>query len=122
MCKRGRALQLCLWQQGCSGCLQSTVRLTLILLSTRCAGDCDRAEQLLLASSRPSAAIEMRKQQGHWDRAIALAEHLEPQAVGGMAALRAAALEAEGQVRCGVHMRRARQQRAMPGTLYSNVG
>ncbi|KAL4434272.1 hypothetical protein ABPG75_000713 [Micractinium tetrahymenae] len=61
-------------------------------------GDADRAEQLLLASSQPTAAIEMRKQQGQWERALALAEQLEPGAVGGMAALRATALEAEGQV------------------------
>lgn len=62
------------------------------------AGDADRAEQLLLASSRPSAAIELRRELGHWERAVELAEHLEPHALGGLALLRAQAMEAEGQV------------------------
>ena len=63
------------------------------------AGDADHAEQLLLASSRPGAAVELRRQLGHWERALELAQHLEPQAVGGLAALHAQGLEAEGQVR-----------------------
>ena len=66
-----------------------------------CAGDAERAEQLLLASSRPSAAIEMRRGLGHWERALELAEHLEPHALGGLALLRAQALETEGQVGAG---------------------
>ncbi|EFN57870.1 hypothetical protein CHLNCDRAFT_143342, partial [Chlorella variabilis] len=61
-------------------------------------GDPDRAEQLLLSSSRPTAAIEVRRQLGHWDRAIELAEELEPHAVGSLSLLRAQALEADGQV------------------------
>lgn len=64
------------------------------------AGDADRAEQLLLASLRPSAAIELRRGLGHWERALELAEHLEPHALGGLALLRAQAMEAEGQVGC----------------------
>lgn len=65
------------------------------------AGDADRAEALLLASSCSSAAIEMRRGLGHFERALELAEHLEPHAVGGLALLRGQALEAEGQVRAG---------------------
>lgn len=61
-------------------------------------GDADRAEELLLGSSRASAAVEMRQGLGHWERAIELAGHLQPHALGGLALLRAQALEAEGQV------------------------
>lgn len=63
------------------------------------AGDPERAEQLLLASSRPSAAIEVLHGLGHWERALQLAEHLQPDAVGALALLRAQALEKEGQVK-----------------------
>ena len=62
------------------------------------AGDADRAEELLLASSCSAAAIDMRKQLGHWERALELAEQLELHAVGSLALLRAQALEADGQV------------------------
>jgi tetratricopeptide (TPR) repeat protein len=61
------------------------------------AGDADRAEELLLASSCPAAAIDMRKRKGHWERALELAEQLEPHAVGSLLLLRAQGLEAEGQ-------------------------
>ena len=62
------------------------------------AGDADRAEALLLASSCPAAAIDLRKQLGHWERALELAEQLEPHAVGSLALLRAQGLEADGHV------------------------
>ena len=64
------------------------------------AGDADRAEALLLASSCPAAAIDMRKQLGHWERA----EQLEPHAVGSLALLRAQGLEADGQVEAALAM------------------
>jgi hypothetical protein len=64
----------------------------------RAAGDADRAEELLLGSCRPAAAIEAATRAGRWERALELAETLEPHAVGGLALLRAQALEAEGQV------------------------
>ena len=68
------------------------------------AGDADRAEALLLASSCPAAAFDMRKQLGHWERALELAEQLEPHAVGSLALLRAQGLEADGQVEAALAM------------------
>ncbi len=78
--------------------VESANRLCTRLACLTCVGDADRTEQLLLASSHPSAAIELRRGLGHWERALELAEHLEPHALGGLALLRAQAMEAEGQV------------------------
>lgn len=82
----------------CGYTLSWAFKLVIPLFCSTAAGDADRAEELLLSSSCPAAAIDMRKQLGQWERALELAEQLEPLAVGSLALLRAQALEAEGQV------------------------
>lgn len=62
----------------------------------------------------------MRAGLGHWERAVELAEHLEPHAVGHLALLNAQAAEAEGQTEAAL----AAYQRALSApdlTLSSGV-
>jgi hypothetical protein len=44
--------------------------------------DVGRAQELLLASSQPLAAIELRKQLGDWEEAYQLAQQLDPTQAG----------------------------------------
>jgi len=64
----------------------------LILLSR----DYDLAQQCFLQSSRPLAALEMRRDLKHWAAALALARRLAPGAAAGIGRQHAAALELVG--------------------------
>jgi WD repeat-containing protein 19 len=44
--------------------------------------DYGRAQELFLASTRPTSALEMRRDLLHWDQALKLAQTLSPEQVG----------------------------------------
>lgn len=55
------------------------------------------AQELFLKSSRPLAALEMRKDLKHWPQALALAEQLDPGSIPAIGAEHAAMLETIGE-------------------------
>jgi len=54
-------------------------------------------QELLLRSSRPIAALEMRQDLKHWPEALALAQRLAPERVPALSKEHAAMLEMVGQ-------------------------
>jgi hypothetical protein len=54
-------------------------------------------QELLLRSSRPLAAIEMRRDLKHWPQALALAQQLAPGSIAALSKEHAAMLEMVGQ-------------------------
>ena len=44
-------------------------------------GRFDRAQELLLASSKPLTALDLRRDLMHWDTALQLANRLDPQQI-----------------------------------------
>lgn len=58
--------------------------------------DPDTAEALLLKSRTPAAAVALRRDVQHWDRALVLAQQLQPDMVGYLSCRRAQELEVEG--------------------------
>lgn len=54
-------------------------------------------QELLLRSSRPLAALEMRKDLKHWPQALALAQQLAPASVAALSKEHAAMLEMVGE-------------------------
>lgn len=58
--------------------------------------DPDAAEALLLRSRSPAAAVALRRDVQHWERALVLAQQLQPDMVGYLSCRRAQELEVAG--------------------------
>lgn len=58
--------------------------------------DPDAAEALLLRSHTPAAAVALRRDVQHWERALVLAQQLQPDMVGYLSCRRAQELEVSG--------------------------
>jgi hypothetical protein len=58
---------------------------------------CMLLQELMLRSSRPLAALEMRQQLKHWPEALALAQRLAPDRVPALSKEHAARLELVGE-------------------------
>lgn len=58
--------------------------------------DPDAAESLLLRSRTPAAAVALRRDVQHWERALVLAQQLQPDMVGYLSCRRAQELEVAG--------------------------
>jgi WD repeat-containing protein 19 len=54
-------------------------------------------QELFLRSSRPLAALEMRKDLKHWQEALSLAQQLAPDSVASLSKEHAAMLEMVGE-------------------------
>jgi WD repeat-containing protein 19 len=54
-------------------------------------------QELLLRSSRPLAALEMRRDLKHWPQALALAQQLAPGSIAALSKEHAAMLEMVGE-------------------------